>query len=417
MSTTDRKALAAFLKTLNTDDLIALKPDWSRGTQTDGHTDAAEVAEQRGITGDYDVIFWHQQSDDRAFDRMGQLVAPLMLHWGGDHDRLASLLAAIGQPYRVIDNGPDQAFAVTSTELDRWREQFPAPSDSSAVATRAKWLGNQEREDWTEADWRWLNEVVRDGNTSARARVANWLVRSPEHLDDDALDALVEDWVAVCKAAGDDAEPGWLLDVLHERGDERYDQVLTQCLKQRGWRFRWGAAGALGRHGDEQVIATLYSLATAKARKNDPIAANPPAITAWLGLRSRTEGRPVHELALAALGDDHFDASARDDLLEAAGHDLGQGPGRLIDGWLSLLEGPVSDPATRELLLAKVLGARWFDLAEPEHDETRSRHHARLLALLDAGGWADAAAARGRAERLVWGREQWDAYYERGDDD
>lgn len=366
----DRKALATFLKSLDSDDLIALKPDYSRGTQTDGHTDAAEVAQERGITGDYDVLFWHAQSDSRAFDRMGQLVSPLMLHWGGDHARIAALLAGIPEPYLVADQGPEEAFAITSTELDRWTDVFPMPTDASEVAARVQWLDNQGRDTWTDADWRWLNDVLREADTRNKSRVADALVKNPDHLDDDALAVLLADWVAIYKAAGDDGEPGGLLELLHARGDDRYDQTLADCLKQRGWRFRWSVAAVLGRHGGPESVATLYSMATAKARQPTTIAANPPAIRSWLKVRSAAEGRDLAEIALEALADPKFDAPAREDLLEEAAYSASPEPrpGRLIAGWLTLLERDSLAPGHRELVMEQLLKARWFDLEDDEEE-------------------------------------------------
>lgn len=61
-------------------------------TASGGMEDVSETAYERGgDIEDYSMIFWHNQSHD-AFDRAGNLVGSLALHWAGDRLKLAKLL-------------------------------------------------------------------------------------------------------------------------------------------------------------------------------------------------------------------------------------------------------------------------------------------------------------------------------------
>jgi hypothetical protein len=50
-------------------------------------------------------MFWHRQAA-ASFDAQGQLTEPLRVNWGGDHDRVAELLAGLPEPFSVKDIGP-----------------------------------------------------------------------------------------------------------------------------------------------------------------------------------------------------------------------------------------------------------------------------------------------------------------------
>lgn len=57
-------------------------------------------------------MFWHRQAA-ASFDAQGQLTEPLRVNCGGDHDRVAELLAGLPEPfsvtYQCIQNAADSA--------------------------------------------------------------------------------------------------------------------------------------------------------------------------------------------------------------------------------------------------------------------------------------------------------------------
>lgn len=69
----------------------------------------------------------------------------------------------------------------------------------------------------------------------------DWLIAFPNRLDEDTFQTLLDAWVDVYKAAGDDAHPERFLRLVHARNYPRFREYLDLCLKQRRWTFRYAA--------------------------------------------------------------------------------------------------------------------------------------------------------------------------------
>jgi hypothetical protein len=89
-ASTDLSVIRAAFKKMNKGNVVALCN--SGITASAGWEDVSAVVDERG--GDekkYSMIFWHNQSHD-AFDRAGNLIGTLSLHWAGDRLKLEKLL-------------------------------------------------------------------------------------------------------------------------------------------------------------------------------------------------------------------------------------------------------------------------------------------------------------------------------------
>jgi hypothetical protein len=56
----ERSAIAAFLRSIDVGDFVALPPNPQRYDQDEGHDEAREVARERGIAAP-NWVFWHRQ--------------------------------------------------------------------------------------------------------------------------------------------------------------------------------------------------------------------------------------------------------------------------------------------------------------------------------------------------------------------
>ncbi len=130
----DTAIILEWWKGLGDETFVALAPPIrDRYTQSDGHDDHAELAEQVGGPVPDSFAFWHWQSHERAFPKRGQYVGPLLIHWGGDHATVRAGLGSGPDGFTIIDHGPHGAF-----ELDKVTahdpDGLPAPDD--AVGSR-----------------------------------------------------------------------------------------------------------------------------------------------------------------------------------------------------------------------------------------------------------------------------------------
>ena len=171
-------------------------------------------------------------------------MAPLLVHWGGDHDRAAALLADLPFPLRVIDGGSDGAFQIVSDAAPgRLAEPFPPVTDTPAVKDRIRRVTAERRKDseWSDAEVDWMNAVLRGGDRAAQGYVVRHLAGS-ERISEEAYETLLGDWARIYVKAPKDVLVWDMLRTMERRGDPRRDEVIETCtapppldLLQAGW--------------------------------------------------------------------------------------------------------------------------------------------------------------------------------------
>ncbi|MFV0426759.1 MAG: hypothetical protein ACK5KU_06965 [Beutenbergiaceae bacterium] len=313
----ERDQIYSFFRSINHGDMIALGPRQAGFDQGEGHEAAREVARQRGIA-EPNWVFWHRQSA-WVFDGAGDLTAPLVLHWGGRHDRVAQVLATIPAPLRIVDNGPDGAFQIASDEETQRRDvEFPDVADTAAVKDRIKAITAQRRHDvdWSEAEIAWMNSVLSNGDRSTQGYVVRWLAGS-DQLSEDAFAALVADWKRIYVKAPTDVLVWDFLRTLRRRQDQRLEEIIDLCMARPRYTFSAGVSSFLAERADPADLPRLRQLALTPARyAHTP--GNGTALRAWVAVTAKQEGRAVAEVAQAALNDPTFDAGARTALSKIA---------------------------------------------------------------------------------------------------
>ncbi|MVA75018.1 hypothetical protein GC722_03095 [Auraticoccus sp. F435] len=304
----ERALLTSFLRSVDVGDVVALPPDPARLDQSEGHDEAREVARRRGIARPH-WLFWHSQAAT-AFDADGQLTSALRINWGGDHARVAEVLAGLPEPFEVTSTGPDGVFLVTSTRIgERAAAPFPDVQDTAAVKARVELVAARPVAERSEAEWSWLNAVLVGGELAAQGYVVRHLV-DPDRLSDEALEVLLARWPQIYGAAPADVLVWAFLRVLHRRGLPQLEEAVATSASRRGWRFQAGLAHFLTELGDPARLPLLRQLALTPGRyAHTP--GNGPALRGWLRIRADHEGRPVAEVAAEALRDPAFDAAAR----------------------------------------------------------------------------------------------------------
>ncbi|MGV0812843.1 hypothetical protein ABQF34_12865 [Mycolicibacterium boenickei] len=311
MSTNERQVLVNYFRDIDGGDVVALPP-WQAGyDQSEGHDEAREEATRRGVA-DAVWMFWHRQAA-AAFDAQGQLTGPLRINWGGDHHRVAQLLAGLPEPFRVKDNGAGGVFEITSTAVaTRAEAPFPAVADTAEVKARVKLITSQKAEERTDAEWAWLNRVLVDGDRAAQGYVVRHLAGA-EQLTDEALETLMADWVSIYAKSPTDVLIWDLLCTLRKRSDPRLDDLVAKAAKRKRWTFAAGVAHFLSEVGDPAGLPLLYELAlTPGPYEHTP--GNGAALRGWVRIRAEHEGRSVADVASEALRDPAFDAAARNGL-------------------------------------------------------------------------------------------------------
>ncbi|GAB3293618.1 hypothetical protein EK0264_12495 [Epidermidibacterium keratini] len=131
--TSDLANIKAWWKKLGDDGFVVLPPPTrDRYTQGEGHEDATELLAERGLPTDTSYAFWQWQSQEAALGSGKDLIAPLLLHWGGDHAVVKAGLGSGPEGYEITDGGPQSAFALDRVTV-RGADGLPDPSDEAGV--------------------------------------------------------------------------------------------------------------------------------------------------------------------------------------------------------------------------------------------------------------------------------------------
>lgn len=323
----ERDVIVKFLRAIDGGDLIALAPSRDRFDQEEGHHEARQLATARGIA-DPSWIFWHQQSD-WVFDAYGNLVSGLLLHWGGDHERVLTALAEIPPPLHVIDNGLNSAFEIVSDDAEaRINADFPSVTDTKAVKARINAItGPVERRDpgtWTPQELAWFESVLIQGDLAAQSAVVGWITKAPQ-LSPAAVDHLVANWTSIYPKAPDWVLVADLLRQLDRLDDPRLDSLLDLAEKRKGHVFRAGASLFLvdrlrsEPHGvsSDADLERLARFAHDSGRyAHTP--GNGIALRGLVEVLALRENSSRAEIASVLLQDTTFDASARTELNKMA---------------------------------------------------------------------------------------------------
>ncbi len=236
---TDRSRLEAFFRTLDGGSFIALPPSTRRITQSAGHEDAAEKAHKRKLaTGAYSYVFWHKQSHERAFDKEGNLVAPLLLHWGGDYETVRAALANAPEGLAIEARGEESAFEVRPGLVGSAGKPRDGAGVTNERAVRARLLALPDGGELQAEDARWLREVVAGGPVSAILPALYELVVHDAELSADLVTQATDRVQADVPAALAGAEEHrathaleTLLQRLHDAGETTRQQALAEACR------------------------------------------------------------------------------------------------------------------------------------------------------------------------------------------
>lgn len=218
--TSDLAAIKKWWKTLGGEGFAVLPPPTrGRYTQSDGHEDATEFLDERGLPDTTSFAYWQWQSHERAFDRDGTQIGPLLIHWGGEYDVVRAGLGAGPDGYELVDGGPNGAFQldrVTTRDADG----LPDPNDDAAVRQFLDDLNEPIDRRTPPLRWRPLTEAedawlhARLAETSDLDRRGEFFralqLHGADRLED--VDALQTEWRA--QYAGDLTEWGEWSEVL-----------------------------------------------------------------------------------------------------------------------------------------------------------------------------------------------------------
>lgn len=374
--TSDWERLRSFLSQIDDHGFIALPPDRGRVTQSDQHEDLAQEALQRGLSaGEWSGLGWHAQSSERAF-RDKKLVAPLAVHWVGNHATVAAKLALLDEAYVVHNDGAESAFFIAPPTRPP-TEALPDVADGEAVAERLDRYEN-EPEIVGEPTLAWVVDVIARADPSSALRA----LRLVELTEPAVLDAVVPRWVELTKSDGFSELPRDVLLALHESGDPRLDDLLAQATTSRSAPLRWGAAVAWTRIGGAPAQRHLDKFARAKPK---PV---PTAVEGWIEVTARLTDRQIEAVALDLAVDESRTDQARRSAFECACYAKYPEPApfRVLHGALDLLEDTARpEPVRRFAFDRAATGGDWRS-GRAEHDAQRRALHQRLLPWLDEYG-------------------------------
>ncbi|MFI0960905.1 hypothetical protein ACH4S8_05745 [Streptomyces sp. NPDC021080] len=255
--------------------LVLPPPRRARYTQSEGHGDAAELFEARGLTSPASFAYWHWQSHRRAFDRSGSLTGELLLHWGGDHATVAAGLGEGPTGFRVVDGGPKSAFRLDRI-TPRDEAGLPDPMDPDGV--RQFLAALDEPVDRSTSDLRyrslspaeaaWLHDRLRDPlDLSAATRFVVSLERR-DGLTPEETERLLSAWRL--EHEGQLSKWGAWRELLH---------ALLRHGREEAWEIvadlRSGASGVLREVPSERGLAAVREFTLAGDRAS---------VYAWLAL-------------------------------------------------------------------------------------------------------------------------------------
>jgi hypothetical protein len=125
---TDLRRLLKAFTTMRANKVIALaNPGW---TQSAGWESVSEQSQGANRT----AVFWHSQSHEGAFDRVGKLISPLSLHWGGDLAAIVTPLRAAGFTVEAPPN-EETAILIQSGPCGDPGLEVPPTTDSPTTRT------------------------------------------------------------------------------------------------------------------------------------------------------------------------------------------------------------------------------------------------------------------------------------------
>lgn len=323
--TSDLAAIKRWWKTLGGDGFAVLPPPTrGRYTQSDGHEDAVEFFDERGLPDTTSFAYWQWQSHEGAFDRDGTQIGPLLVHWGGEYDVVKAGLGAGPEGYELADGGPKGAFQldrVTTRDADG----LPDPNDDAGVRQLLEELCEPIDRPTPPLKYRSLTDVE-----------AAWLhARFAESHDLDVKGAVFE------VLALRDAETADETDQLQAAWRERYADDLSEwgfwtdvlgSMLQRGHRDVWEVVAEIGPESC-RVLQDYPSERAVSVARDFGLGGAAAGVGTWLELYAA-----VHDL-------DPVTAAA------TVGAEL-NGPSATAAQWSSL-----------ESSLARLLFDRWHDAA------------------------------------------------------
>ncbi|MFJ6837134.1 hypothetical protein [Streptomyces sp. NPDC091209] len=291
----DLATITTWWRELGGDGFLVLPPPRrSRFTQSDGHTDAAELLATRGITAPTSFAYWHWQSHQSAFDRSGALTGELLLHWGGDHAAVAAGLCEGEGPagFRVVDGGPRSAFRmdrvthrddaglpdpVDPDGVRQFLQALDEPVDRSSSSLRYRSL--------TPAEAEWLHDRLSDPlDLSAVARFAVSLERR-DGLSPDETERLLS---------------AWRLSYEGRLAEWSAWRELLHALLRHGHDEAWEIVSVLGSHASA-VLCRVPSERGLDTVRGFALAGDRASVHAWLALhRSLREPDAVRAAATLA---------------------------------------------------------------------------------------------------------------------
>ncbi|MFD5815730.1 hypothetical protein [Streptomyces sp. NPDC127038] len=278
----DLGRITAWWRELGGDGFLVLPPPRrARYTQSDGHGDAAELVEARGLTGPVSFAYWHWQSHAHAFDRSGALNGELLLHWGGDHATVAAGLAQAPAGFRIVDGGPKAAF-VLDRVTHRDEAGLPDPTDPDGVRQFLKELdepldrgaSTPRYRPLTPAEAGWLHDRLREPLDLAAATPFVGSLERRDELTPEETERLLRAW-RLEHAGQLMAWSAWrsLLHALLRQGHEETWELVEQLGSL--------ASMIVQQVPSERGLMTVRGLA---------LAGDPGSVGAWLSLH-----RSLHE--------------------------------------------------------------------------------------------------------------------------
>ncbi|MGJ6981301.1 hypothetical protein ACSDQ9_12360 [Aestuariimicrobium soli] len=285
---------------------VALSPPRPRGryTQSDLHDDAVEAISAADLPRTTAYAGWHWQSHERAFDRSGGLIDPLLLHWGGDPQVVHAHLTTVPDGFLVSAPQPGAAFS-----LDRVVRLGPDgladPGDPASVRQELARLTSPidahatAFAELTTAEEAWLLDRWEQSPDLDRAAGFVRALALRDRIDADRLAGLAAAWLDLPRP---EAWPAW--------------KAMLATLVRQSHPAASVVVGRLGALADSVLADVPTPAAVAVLREHALAAGAGPDLTPWLRAHRAVHGgdRVTAALALwddlAALGSGESRAAA-----------------------------------------------------------------------------------------------------------